>query len=82
MKKSDLFHIIGSAVLLILFTVLFKSVSWGTAGTVFVGLVKEGYDCIKKNPTGFSVSDMIYNILGCLAGVIVIIVYVLFAIGG
>ena len=91
MKKSDKVHIIGCAVLLPLFTILFNSISKGALTTVGVFLMKEIIDELAKRfswlrkitckigiyGTGFSIRDIIYDVIGCVAGSVIMIIYVL-----
>lgn len=91
MKKSDKLHIIGCMVLVPLLTILFGSISKGALGTFLVGVIREILNelakripwvlkitsKIKIHGTGFSIRDIIYNIIGCAAGVAIVIIYIL-----
>jgi hypothetical protein len=34
--------------------------------TLLIGIIKESYDCVKPNPTGFDKLDIVADILGIL----------------
>lgn len=41
---------------------------WAIVPLVAIFVLKEVYDCVKTNATGFSLSDLLYDIAGASAG--------------
>lgn len=64
--RSDLIlHFIVSAVIMLCLTFIVPN--WVAAViTLLIGIMKELYDCVKPNPTGFDKLDIVADILGIL----------------
>ena len=46
----------------------------GYGVTMAVSIGKEIYDCYKTNPTGFSLGDLMADLLGVIVGMVVVII--------
>lgn len=64
--RSDLIlHFIVSATIMLCLSFILPN--WIAASvTLLIGIIKELYDCVKSNPTGFDKLDIFADILGIL----------------
>lgn len=44
---------------------------WAIVPLVAIFVLKEVYDCVKTNATGFSLSDLLYDLVGGIAGYVI-----------
>lgn len=48
--------------------------AWAVVPIILLFVVKEVYDCLKDNATGFSLSDLRYDFIGGIAGYIMALI--------
>ena len=66
-------HIIVSAILFMVFTFIFKSITIAFGITLSIGLLKEIYDLI-FGETGFSIVDIGADVIGIMIGFLILLV--------
>lgn len=71
--SDKLLHFLCAMALMIA-TSLLTNPCIGCGVTMAVSIGKEIYDCYKPNPTGFSLGDLMADLLGVIVGMAVVII--------